>query len=102
MELCQPEAAVAYMERVTFREVKLDGVAVVDDRVGPLAPTELERRLAGPTSSSNIDGRLLVTCRARRCRDHPTCRARFPPYSSNDGFPRQSRSKHTAGTAQGQ
>jgi len=54
------------MERVACREIKLDGVSIVDDGIGPLGPTDLERRLAGGNSAGDIDWGLLITNRARR------------------------------------
>jgi hypothetical protein len=44
VELCQRVAAVTHVERITFREVELDRVSVVDDCVRPLAPTDIKRR----------------------------------------------------------
>jgi hypothetical protein len=54
------------MERVACREIKLDGVPVVDDGIGPLGLTDLERRLTRRDSVGDIDWGLLVTSRARR------------------------------------
>jgi hypothetical protein len=68
VKLCEPVAVVAHAKRVASREVKLNSMPVVDDGVGSLAPTELERRLAGANSPGDIDGGLLVTGRAWRIR----------------------------------
>jgi len=54
------------MKRVACREIKLDGVPIVDDGIGPLGPTDFERRLTGGNSAGDIDWGLLVTSRARR------------------------------------
>ena len=54
------------MERVACREIKLDSVPIVDDGIGPLGPTDLERWLTGGNSAGDIDWGLLVTNRARR------------------------------------
>jgi hypothetical protein len=65
VKLCQPIPALSYMERVACCETKLDGVSIVDDGIGPLGPTDLERRLTGANSASDVDWGLLVTNRAR-------------------------------------
>jgi hypothetical protein len=57
---------LARIERAACREIKLDSVPIVDDGIGPLGPTDLERRLAGGDSAGDIDGGLMVTDRARR------------------------------------
>ena len=57
-------AAVAQIEPVTFCEIELDGVPVVDDRVGSFAPADPERRLPRSDRAGDIDGGLLVTDRA--------------------------------------
>lgn len=56
VELFQRVAAVAKAERVTFGEVKLNGVAVVDDLIWPFDPTDLEWWLLRGDGASDIDG----------------------------------------------
>ena len=53
VELCQSVSSAADGERAAFREVELDGVPIVDDRVGPFAPADVERgwALTGRTMS---------------------------------------------------
>src|SRR5215467_9027572 len=59
VELRQCVAAVADVERITFRAVELDGVPVVDDRIWPLAPTGVEPRLPGADRPDEVDRGLL-------------------------------------------
>lgn len=69
MKLLQRVSAVLQVKGVACAEVKLDGVSIVDDRVRPLAPADLERRLACVDGIGDVDGRLLTACRANRiCR----------------------------------
>lgn len=66
MELLQREFAVAQLQRVAVREVTLNGVSVIDDRGGRLAPVDPERRLAGTDRRTDVDRRLLAACRTGR------------------------------------
>src|SRR5262249_29888979 len=66
VKLFQRVFAVVHAERVAVRKAELDGVAVVDDGVGTLAPAEPERRLLGSHSAADVDGRLLAADRTRR------------------------------------
>jgi hypothetical protein len=64
VELLECVPAVTYVERAAFCEVKLDRVAIVDHRVRPFSPTDLERGLPRTDSACDVDGRLLAACGA--------------------------------------
>jgi hypothetical protein len=55
VELFQRVAAVAQVERVTFGEVKLNGMAIVQDLVWLFAPTNFERWLLRVDGVGDID-----------------------------------------------
>jgi hypothetical protein len=59
MELDQLEVAAGGREHAGVGDVHLDGVAVVDDGVGALAPGHLERRKPCLEGVPDIDRRLL-------------------------------------------
>ena len=54
----QPITRVNLTSAPCFRKVKLDSVAVIDDCVGSLAPTDLGRRLAGTDGVGDVDAQL--------------------------------------------
>jgi hypothetical protein len=66
VELLQGILAVTHLQRVTFGEAELDGVAIVDDFVWSLAPSNLEWWLPRTDSAGNVDGRLLTARPTRR------------------------------------
>ena len=55
VELFERVRAIANLEGVAFREIKLDSVAVVDDGVWPLAAVDLERWLPRTDTASDVD-----------------------------------------------
>jgi hypothetical protein len=59
VELRQSVGSLAKADDTTFAEIELDGVAVVDDRVGPRLPTKIERGLLGGDRLGEVDGGLL-------------------------------------------
>ena len=61
VKLGQPVVSVTYIEPIALRKVELDSVPIIDDRVGPLGPADLEGRLPSRDGAGDIDGGLLVT-----------------------------------------
>ena len=55
MELGQRVAALSDVKRVAASEIELDGVAVVDDCLGPLAPVDRQCRLPRANRGGDID-----------------------------------------------
>jgi len=74
VELLRRISAVAQVNVSAFREVKLNWWAVVDDRVGSLAPADPERRLPGRGSgrvmSMETAGRLRAPLNPLRRATH--------------------------------
>src|SRR6266567_6480417 len=64
MHLQQLVGGVAEFQRASFGEIELDGMAIVDDGVGALAPRKLQRRQLRLDGGADIDRRLLRADRA--------------------------------------
>ena len=64
VELDQPVSLLAKGDGTAFAEIQLDGVPIVDDRVGARFPIKIERGLSRANRLGKIDRRLLSPGRA--------------------------------------
>ena len=64
MHLHQLVGGIAELQRAALGEIELDGVAVVDDGIGGLAPRQFQRRQLRLHGGADIDRRLLGADRA--------------------------------------